>query len=144
MNSALVLDTSVIVKWLNRVSEQNLDNADKIMEDALSGKVELVAPELSKYEVGNVMLLGKKLTPREAAISLATLYSLPIAFVTESQELAKETFTIASSLGVTYYDAAFISLAKQYGVKLITDNVKHQGKAKDVEVIPLSNYPLKS
>lgn len=144
MNSALVLDTSVIVKWLNRVSEQNLDNADKIMEDALSGKVELVAPELSKYEVGNVMLLGKKLTPREAAISLVTLYSLPIAFVTESQELAKETFTIASSLGVTYYDAAFISLTKQYGAKLITDNIKHQGKAKDVEVIPLSNYPLKS
>lgn len=144
MNSALVLDTSVIVKWLNRVNEQNLDKADKIMEDALSGKVELVAPELSKYEVGNVMLLGKKLTPREAAVSLATLYSLPIAFVAESEELAKDTFTIASGLGVTYYDSAFISLAKLYDAKLITDNVKHQGKVKDVEVIPLANYPLKS
>jgi len=37
----LVLDTSVIIKWLNQTQEKNLDQADRILADALAGKVEL-------------------------------------------------------------------------------------------------------
>lgn len=142
MNGFLIVDSSVIVKWLNQTNEQNIDQADKIMEDTLSGKVELIAPELAKYEVGNVLLLGKRLTINEAVISLGTLHSLPITFVTESEDLAKQTFNIAGSISCTYYDATFLSLAKQYNGTLVTDNIKHQGKAPEIKVINLADYPL--
>jgi predicted nucleic acid-binding protein len=138
----LVVDTSIIVKWLNRKIEENLTQADQILDDTKIGKVELVAPEIAKYEVGNVLLKGKQLTSSQAFVSLGAAFLLPITFVPDSEDLAKETYDIAYDLGITYYDAAFLSLAKQYGATLITQNIKHQGKTKDIAVKSLSEYPL--
>lgn len=140
MNSKVVVDTSVIVKWLNQTNEKNIEEADQIIESALKGEIELFAPELAKYELGNVLLSGKQLTPPEAYISLGTAYSLPINFITESEELAKQTYNLASSLGVTYYDASFMSLAKQYDATLVTENIKHQRKSKGIKVKSLQDY----
>ncbi len=138
--NTLVIDTSVFVKWLNQNREQNLESADKILQDVRSGQVELIAPELIKYEVGNVLLKGKQLTPDQAYISLGTAYALPITFVSESEESARETYSLASDLGLTYYDASFLSLAKQYNATLVTDNIKDQGKKSDIRVISLKDY----
>ncbi len=140
MNSKVVVDTSVIVKWLNQTNEKNIDNADQIMSAALKGDIELFAPELAKYEVGNVLLKGKQLTPEESYVSLATSYSLPITFINESEDLARETYRLAFSLNVTYYDASFMSLAKQYGATLVTDNPKHQAKSQEIRVKSLKDY----
>lgn len=140
MSSKIVVDTSVIVKWLNQTNEKNIDKADKIMEEALNGKVELLAPELAKYELGNVLLKGKQLVPKDAYISLGTAYSLPINFITESEDIAKETYRLAYNFGVSYYDASFISLAKRYDATLITDNIKHQRKFTKVKVKSLQDY----
>ena len=141
--NTLVIDSSIIVKWLNRKDEENLTQADQILNDTKNGKVDLIAPEIAKYEVGNVLLKGKQLTPMQAVVSLRTVYSLPITFITESENLAKETFNLAYDLGITYYDASFLSLAKQYDATLITQNIKHQGKSTDIEVKSLREYSFK-
>ena len=60
--------------------------------------------------------------------------------MTESEELAKEIYNLAFNNGVTYYDAAFMSLAKQYNAILVTDNIKHQGKSSSIAVKLLSEY----
>ncbi|MEX2028420.1 MAG: type II toxin-antitoxin system VapC family toxin [Candidatus Curtissbacteria bacterium] len=138
--NALVIDTSVFVKWLNQDNEGDLDKADRVLEDVKSGKVELVAPELIKYEIGNVLLKGKQLTPTQAYVSLGTAYALPVTFISESEELARETFLTAANLNITYYDASFISLAKQYDATLVTDNLKHQGKNSNIKVVSLKDY----
>ncbi|MDP2720163.1 MAG: type II toxin-antitoxin system VapC family toxin [Dehalococcoidia bacterium] len=140
--NTLIIDTSVFVKWLNQTKEGNLESADKILRDVRSGQVELIAPELVKYEIGNVLLKGKQLTPHQAYISLSTAYSLPVTFISESEESARETYSLAFNLGVTYYDASFLSLAKQYNATLITDDFKDQGKkpGPGVKVIPLKDY----
>lgn len=139
-NSILVVDSSVIIKWLSRDNEQYLNIADKILEETQSESVILIAPELAKYEVGNVLLFSKHLTPDQAEIALTQFYNLPIQFIAESKESAQETFAQAYDLGITYYDASFISLAKQYDATLVTENVKHQGKSKDIEVKSLQEY----
>lgn len=138
--NTLVIDTSVFIKWLNQDNEQHLENADKILQDVKSGQAELIAPELIKSEIGNVLLKGKQLTPAQAYISLSTAYSLPITFVTESVQQAKETYLLAYNLGISYYDASFMSLAKQYDAALVTDNVKHQGKDAEIKVVSLKDY----
>lgn len=71
-------------------------------------KVTLYAPELAKYEVGNV-LTKRKLLTHEAEVSLNLFYSIPIQFIVETKEL-------------------------------VTENVKHMGKAKDIKLIPLEKY----
>lgn len=138
--NTVVIDTSVFIKWLNQDNEQNIENADKILKEVRSGKTQIIVPELIKYEVGNVLLKGKQLTSSQAFISLGTAYSLPVTFITESEQLAKETYTLAHNLGVSYYDASFMSLAKQYEAILITDNLKHQGKDPGIKTIALKDY----
>lgn len=137
---AVVVDTSIIVKWLNQNNEENIHKADKLMESVLKGETELLAPELARHKYGNVLLKGKQLTPEEAKISLGTAYSLPITFVSESKDLATETYNLAYELGITYYDASFLSLAKKYNAVLITENIKHQGKSSKIKVKSLQDY----
>lgn len=140
--TTLVIDTSVMVKWLSADREKNLDRADKILTDSRKGLVELVAPELAKYEIGNVLLLSKKLSSKQGIIVLNQFFMLPITFVIESEEIAKLTYNLAFDLGITYYDAAFLSLAKQYNATLITENIKHLGKTRKVKILSLANYSM--
>lgn len=139
MKPTLIVDSSVIVKWLNQTKEENLEQADKIINEAITGKVKLFTPELAKYEIGNA-LIKKGITPAEVASLFTILYALPITFVAESSEIAKDTFSLAYKLNITYYDASFLALAKQYDATLVTENVKHQGKASGVKVVALKDY----
>ena len=140
MSVKVVVDSSVIIKWLNKANESNIDEADRLMESAIKGETELLAPELSKYEIGNVLLKSKKLTYDQALISLGTAYALPITFINESYELAKQTYFYADTLDITYYDASFLAIAKEYNAILITENTKHQGKTNDVLVKSIQEY----
>jgi len=135
-----IVDSSVIMKWLNITDEENIEKANALLTDALDGKIDLIAPELAKYEIGNVLLKGKQLTPQEASISFGTAYALPITFINETVDLAKETFLIAYNTHITYYDASFISLAKMYDAILVTENIKHQGKSSEIKVTSLKDY----
>ena len=76
----IVVESSVSVKWINQNDERLLDKADKLLLDAQAGKVNLLAPELSKYEIGNA-LLRKGLDLPNAYESLGTVYQLPVTFV---------------------------------------------------------------
>ncbi len=136
----LVVDSSVIVKWLSADKEEHIAIADKILEDVQTGKVELLVPELAKYEIGNALLLGKKLSLEGGNVALTQLFRLPITFISSSQDLSLETYKIALTHGITYYDASFLALAKQYDATLITENTKHQGKAKKIKVKSLEKY----
>ena len=136
----IIPDSSVMVKWLNKDKEGYLEQSSKVIEEALDGKTELLAPELARYEIGNVLLKTKKLTPQEAYISLGTAYQLPITFISETENLARQTFEIAYKHNLSYYDASFLSLARQYDATLVTDNIKDQGKPDDIKVVPLKDY----
>lgn len=138
--SKVVVDSSVIVKWLNQYNEALLVQAESVLLDAKSEKIVLLSPELAKYEVGNVLLASKKLSLSKAREVLEFFYELPITFVPESQELAEFTYKIGQEFNITYYDASFIALAKQENAALITDNPKHQGKTREIKVIPLAEY----
>lgn len=135
----IVVDSSVTVKWINQIDEGLLDKADKLLSDAQAGSVNLLAPELSKYEIGNA-LLNKKLNLPMAYESLGTVYQLPVTFMPESEELAKQTYKVALQDRITYYDASFIALAQQESATLVTENIKHQGKSQGVKVISLRDY----
>lgn len=135
----VVIDTSVTVKLLNAQQEKYIKQANKVLLDAQKGKISLLAPELSRYEIGNA-IWKKKLEIPFAQDTLGTAYNLPVQFVKETYELACQTYEMAVKSNITYYDASFIALAKQENAVLVTDNIKHQGKALAIKVIPLSKY----
>lgn len=137
--SKIVVDSSVIVKWLNKDGEENTAQADKLLIDVEKGRVELLASELAKYEVGNA-LIRKGLNVPQTMASLATLYSLPIEFFPETEKLSRLSVKFSKKYSVTYYDAAPAVIAKTEKAVLITDNIKHQGKIKTVKAVPLNDY----
>lgn len=140
MVSKWVVDSSVIIKWLSTDNEEYTNKADEILTNAQKGNIVLIAPELAKYEVGNVLLLSKKLSSEQAKVILIKFFNIPITFITESVESAKETYVLAFDFGITYYDASFVALAKRENAILVTDNVKHQGKDPGIKVVALKDY----
>lgn len=51
-------------------------------------------------------------------------------FVTETEAFAKKTFEIAHKFKITYYDAAFLTLAKQYAKR--KQNIKDSGSQRSI------------
>lgn len=137
----VVVDSSVIVKWVNSKNELLLEEADFLMKKVQSGKVYLVASELSKFEAGNA-ILNKGMELSQAFGSASTLDSLPITFVAEDEDLAHIALEVAQTYKITYYDATPVALAIREKASLITDNFKHQGKVKEVTVVPLKDLRL--
>lgn len=136
----LVVDSSVIVKWINTQDENHVERADKILRDVRQEKVLILTSELAKFEIGNALLKRKQLDLPHAYASLGTIYALPVTFVPETEDLARTTYRLGEKLNITYYDASFLSIAKTYKAILVTDNVKHQGKQSEVKVVPLAKY----
>jgi len=137
--SIVVVDSSVIVKWLNQTNEQNVAQADILLGHAQNKSLGLAAPELAKFEVGNA-LTYKHLSTPELVEAISLLYSFPLTFVSWNITLAALTAELAATYQITYYDASFICLAEHLHAPLITDNPKHQKKVKGVTVTALKDY----
>lgn len=142
LGTQAVIDTSVVVKWLNKENEKHVKKAEILLELIIEENLEVFLPELSKYELGNVLLKSKKLSSKEAEIALGAFYSMPITFITESEDISITTYNIAYKNNITYYDASFLTLAKLYGITLITENIKHQGKDNSINVISLKDLEI--
>ncbi|MBI3384839.1 type II toxin-antitoxin system VapC family toxin [Candidatus Gottesmanbacteria bacterium] len=135
-----VIDSSVTVKWLNRQNENYTTQADKILKEVQKGKILLLQPELAKYEIANA-LLHKQMSLQNTMGSLSAYYSIPVQFVSQNEKQAQETIKIAYENNMTFYDAAFVAVAKEYNAPLLTDNPKHQKKTIDgVKIIDLKDY----
>ena len=76
----------------------------------------------------------------EAAAALQTFAVLPIRLIAPTERVTQDTCDIAIRYHMTYYDAAFLALAKAIGATLITANIKHQCAVAGVKVIALRDY----
>lgn len=138
----MVVDSSVAFKWINSQNENWLKQSDRIVKDCQSGRLELYAPELSKFEVGNA-LLKKRMDLPETKASLASYYNIPVKFVPWDLDLSQETVEVAQQLKITFYDASFLVLAHKLNCSLVTDNPKHQKFPRQAglpKVVALEDY----
>ena len=136
----LVIDSSVIIKWLNKVEEKYISQADKLLDKLKNGEIHISVPYLVKFEIANALLKGKKLSLSEAADALDAFNKLPLMYLDLDLELMITSYEIAEKYNITFYDASFIALAYKLPALLITDNPKHQKKFEKVKVIPLKDY----
>lgn len=122
----IVLDTSIIVKWFNQ--EAGSEQAKIIYKQFQNQEIQIILPELVKYELGNALLKGKKITLAKVKTILINFYKLPFVFIEEDKNLSLLSYQIAEKHNMTYYDACFLALAKREKAVLITANPKHQKK----------------
>lgn len=136
----LVLDSSVLVKWITSQDEELIKEARKILRRFQEGKIKVFVPELTKFEIGNA-LWKKQIPLSEVSFDLELFYDFPVEFISWDLVLGKKTAEIATENKITYYDAAFIALAEKYKAVLVTDNPKHQKiRSAGVKIVALKDY----
>lgn len=118
--TALLVDTSVLIKWFHSRGESGVAEARVIREANQSGRVEARIIDLALYEVGNVLLKGLGWSPRDVADQIDDL----VAMCGEPLSMEGAWLRQAAELGhqhhLTFYDAAWAAAARGLGVPLVS------------------------
>lgn len=121
-STAVVLDASVILKWvLDAETEPGHAAAKRLLERWEQGELSLLVPQLWLFEVGNILCLKR---PADASAALAALWNLGLREVPFSQGLIQRTINLAQSHGLTFYDASYLAVAEEEKVTLVTADGK--------------------
>ena len=139
-----VVDTSIVVKWFNTKDENFVSQAQRLLHDAQLEEISLFTPDLAVYELSNALLKGKKLAAAEVYEGFTKLLALPVAIVSYSTAIVLRAASFAEQYNLSVYDATFLAFAAIKRCPLITENVRHQGIVKEIEVMHIKDYPLSS
>ena len=136
-----VVDASVAARFI--LSEELSDKAARVLEDFLSGRVELIAPSLVVYEVGNTLwkAVRRGLVSEEDALeSFAEFLKLKLWRELEIEE-ELGALRWGSRNDSTYYDSAYVAMAGSEGAVLLTADDGLEEKARtSVRVLHLRDY----
>ena len=121
MTRVLCLDTSVWIPYL--VPEVYQPQSRKLIAEALSLSIRLVAPAFAWAEVGSVLRKKTRMgviTAEEALGFFEDFCELPINYI-EEEAIRAITWKIADKYGLcTLYDAAFLACAESVSAEFWT------------------------
>jgi predicted nucleic acid-binding protein len=93
-----------------------------VRKDYFEDRIDLLAPGLIRYEIGNALRFHPGSSPKELADAVTTIRDMQI----DQAELDSETVTAASEIAfqerITFYDSVYIALAERNTARLITDD----------------------
>lgn len=138
----IVVDASVILKWvLGADGEPDHGCAMRLLDDWAEERIELAAPLLWEYEVGNI--LGRAL-PGDAFEKMQLLRGLGLEGLALDEEMIKLSFQWMRELGVTFYDACYLAAAVvSDGVLVTADRRFAQRIARPDRILLISDYGTK-
>jgi predicted nucleic acid-binding protein len=117
-----VLDASVVVKLV--VTESDSDSAERVVGDLTESGSWIGAPDLLLAECANALWLRVRkgsLTSTDGETRLGLLRQISDGFdVWPLSALVFPAWRLATSLGITVYDACYVALAEAQGVPLVT------------------------
>lgn len=119
MNEA-VLDASVVLKWFQSEGEGNIEAAQALRRSFEAGALRVLAPPLLWLEIANVA--ARRWHWPEAQLGRLAAAWPNLGFELIEPDLASVAQWAAR--GVTAYDAAYVAVAKEAGVQLITDDAE--------------------
>lgn len=142
MTKSIVIDASVVAKWL-LYDEQGNVAADQIKADFISGAVSIVVTAFIFYEVNNLLrsaALSNRLNSTKAKKAYEGFLDLNFK-VYSSKELLKTTLEKAFELAISSYDASYVVLAEYLQIPLYTADDKLVEKAQSKWAKRLDEYP---
>lgn len=116
--SEVVLDASVVLKWFHAEGERHLKAARSLRTRFEAGELRVLAPPLLWLELLNVAARRWGWTQDQLIQLAAALPNLGFDLIEpDLTEIARWT-----AQGLTAYDAAYVAVADQTGIELITDD----------------------
>ncbi len=136
-----VVDASVAVKWYAK--EEMRDRALRLRDDFASELIELDAPSLILYEVGNALRHHPGSTSTYCAEAVRQLRNLGLGIHEFGDDLVEMAANLSFQEKLTFYDAAYLALANSLEAKLLTADEelrKQLSKQNRSRVVLLNEY----
>ena len=119
----VVVDASCAYKWFDE-KEIDFDKADLLLEEHLSKKEPLFAPDLIVYELANAWGTKTKIGKSEALENLSAFEEANINLAGFNYNLLSKAINFSKKYEVSVYDAVYAVLAQDKGCILITADAK--------------------
>lgn len=126
----VVLDASIVLKWFSPGStgERHVGQARRLRDRYQAGEITVCVPSLLFLEILNIA--GRRWAwSEDSLLELASLLE-DLRFDTDEPPL--ESIAEWTARGLSAYDAAYVALAKQRGVHIITDDERIIAVAPDI------------
>ena len=120
-NTKVVVDASVVFNWL-LPDEKRAMETNRIFDELHQKKIRLIAPILLFYEVMNALKstsLRKRMKWADIVEAMNVFINLKIKLVVQ-EDRGEAIIKTALKLNLTGYDAAYVQLAKDLQVKLLS------------------------
>lgn len=137
----LVVDASVSLKWA--FEEEDSDIARSLLDAYEKRTVLLLAPSLWEYEIVNaisVALRRGKMTSHRSALFFSLLLKASPELIALS-DMIRPCLANARKYNISGYDSAYVTLAKEQGIVLISSDEKLVASVADKKIaISLMDY----
>ena len=120
MASKIVVDTSVLIKWIKTRDEELRSEALELLGVIQRKPLEVTVPALLLYELGNLLLLKTRLDSSGIAAAIDNVLHLPIAVENPTPAVLRRTARLGRDLKLTFYDASFLALAEGLDCVFVT------------------------
>ncbi|MEM3381658.1 MAG: type II toxin-antitoxin system VapC family toxin [Candidatus Bathyarchaeia archaeon] len=134
----IVIDASVAIKWYN--IEQYTEKALAIREDYLRRKIDLVAPYMLLYEVGNALRYNPDFGLDDVKSAIRDLLAMQIGFRMLDEKAGEDAVDLAYKFGLTFYDVNYVVLSRTENCPLYTADDKLLSRIEGESAIHLKNY----
>lgn len=136
--TSIIVDTSVATKWYSGKDEDDLNESEQLRGLIVEEKCFLVCPQIIILELVNVLRFSKKMSQKDCLDSVKSLVELCTDLV-ETPKL-DSLVEIAYKHNLASYDAAFVALADQLDIPLLTADYKHHKKSISKNIIWLKEW----
>ena len=119
---ALVVDASVAAKW-HLTDESHTREASQLLARYYTGRTDLVAPALIRYEVGQSLLRAfrdRRIADAAVASEFTRFLGYGIHNDSDADELILAAQDIAQETGASVYDAVYVAHAELHGFEVVT------------------------
>lgn len=117
---SLVIDASVVIKWIIRKDEKGVTQARKIYDLLAQKQLDLYAPVFLLIEVTNILFKKKKLKSEKVILAYDWLRKCGIKFINPSLRELREYIEVSVNKGFTIYDGQYVGLSRRLGYELLT------------------------
>ena len=130
MAGKIVVDTSVLIKWIKTKDEELLLEAHRLLNRIEARHLDVHVPALLLYEAGNILLLKTDLDASSLDAAIDGLEGLPFIVAPPAMPLLKRATRVGKQFNLTFYDASFLALAVELDCPVITppSRIRHQLK----------------
>jgi len=140
--SSYIVDASVATRFL--IEEDLGEEALSVADAYIAGKLDLFAPSIITYEVGNALRTAVArgvMTDVQATEQFSFFIDMQLGRLSFGEDDHEAILRLSLSKRFSYYDGAYVWASRNSGVPLLTADKRQYSLARgEVEVIHLKDF----